>query len=181
MLKWHWPLAAAVALSAASAAQAQTAPGAPVALVAYDFTTITTPLLQLLGTLLLGLGAWAIRRLLAWLGLKTSEQAAANLDQALGKAVTFGIQQAQASIKSMGWDDAQVRSQVLTAALPYMMERFADTIRSVGGDPTNGARIREALDRAFPQAVMQAVASPGTPPVTAPNPQTVAGLRQAAE
>src|SRR5690348_13317544 len=51
---------------------------------------ITTPLLQVLGTLILAAGTWAVQRLISWLNLKVSAQAANNLDQALQKAVTFG-------------------------------------------------------------------------------------------
>src|SRR5689334_6275957 len=79
-------------------AQAQTQAESPAATSSQDITWITTPLLQLLGTLILAIGTWAIKRLLDWLQLKISAQASANLDQALEKAVTFGIQQAQETI-----------------------------------------------------------------------------------
>jgi hypothetical protein len=132
--------------------------------------------LQLLGTIILAIGTWATKRLLDWLGVKTSAQAAANLDQALEKAVTYGIQQAQEGIKTKGWDHIDVRNQVIGAALPYMQAHFADTLRSVGADPTMEDTIKRALDRAFPQAAAKAAASPATPPITAPIPPTTAEL-----
>jgi hypothetical protein len=158
----------------AGAAQAETGAGASTS--NFDITWITTPILQLLGTIILAFGTWATKRLLDWLGVKVSAQAAANIDQALEKAVTYGIQQTQETIKTKGWDHIDVREQAIAAALPYMQQHFADTLKSVGTDPNAEDIIKKALDRVFPQAVAKAAASPATPPTTAPIPQTTAGL-----
>jgi len=145
-----------------------------------DLTPITNVLLQLAGAVILGVGTWAIGRLLQWLGLKTSAQAMANLDDALGKAVTYGLQQSQDLIRQKGWDHADVRNATLAAAVPYLIKRFPDTLKAVGVDLSNEKATTEAvtgaLDRAFPHAAATAAASPATPPPTAPTPPTTAEL-----
>ena len=59
---------------------------------------IINALLQLAATVLLAAGTWAVSRLVTWLGLKNSAQATATLDDALQKAVTYGLQQSQGLI-----------------------------------------------------------------------------------
>jgi hypothetical protein len=145
-----------------------------------DLTPIANVLLQLAGAAILGLGTWAISRLLQLLGLKTSAQAAANLDDALGKAVTYGLQQSQELIRQKGWDHVDVRNATLAAAAPYLIKRFPDTLKAVGVDFSNEKAVTDtvigALDRAFPHAAARAAASPATPPATAPSPPTTAEL-----
>jgi hypothetical protein len=138
-----------------------------------DLSPIISAVMQLAATVILAAGGYAIPRVLRWLGLKESEQARAALDSALHKAVTYGLQQSQALIKSKGWDHPQVRNAALADAATYLTTRFADTLKAVGTDvakPEAVEAVRGALERAFPAAVADAADSPATPPKTAPNP-----------
>lgn len=141
---------------------------------------IYTVLLQLAAALLLAVGTWATARFTRWLGLKNSAQITVALDSALQRSVTYGLQQTQDLIREKGWDSPLVRTNALSAALPYMTERFADTLKLAGvdmGKPDEiTAMVHGALDRAFPSAALIAAASPTTPPPTAPNPPTSAQL-----
>lgn len=138
---------------------------------------IINALLQLAGAAILAIGTWAIGRVVTLLGLKNSAQATANLDDALQKAVTYGLQQSKTLIMAKGWDSIEVRNQTLAAASTYMLTRFQDTLKATGTDMEAtklAATVTGALDRAFPAAVAIAAASPGTPPANAPAAQTSA-------
>jgi hypothetical protein len=145
-----------------------------------DISPIVNVLLQLAATVLLGFGTWGVTQLVQWLGLKNSAQATANLDDALEKAVTYGLQQSTALIKQKGWDDVEVRNATLAKAAPYLIDRFPDALRAVGVDMNDQAalqaKVMGALDRIYPHASAVAAASPGTPPATAPQPSTTAEL-----
>lgn len=146
---------------------------------AVDITPITSAVVQILAAIILAMGTWAIGRAVQWLGLKNSQQISENLDKALEKAVTYGIQQAQEEIRIKGWDSIQVKNETLAHAMPYFIERFSDTLRAAGINPSGeqiNNLVKGALDRAYPQAVSKAAASPATPPVTAPNPPVVHDL-----
>ena len=140
---------------------------------AIDFTPIINVVLQTMATVLLGAGTWGISRLVHWLGLKNAAQASANLDDALGKSVAYGLQQSQQLIKANGWDHADVRSATLASAAPYMIAHFPDALKAVGCDLSNTdavtACVTQALDRAFPQAVRVAATSPATLPAVPPS------------
>ncbi len=133
-------------------------------------------LLQLAATVLLAVGTWAISRFTMWLGLKNAAQATATLDDALQKAVTYGLQQSQELIKQKGWDHVDVRNATLAQAAPYMINHFPDALKNVGLDMSNPQAVQlavmGALDRSFPHAAAIAAASPATPPATAPLPPT---------
>ena len=145
---------------------------------AIDITPLINALLECAATLLVATGTWLIARLVRWLGLKNAAQATANLDDALSKSVTYGLQQSQVLIKQNGWDSVSVRNAALGTALPYMLAHFPDALKAVGLDLSDQSALQTtigaALDRAFPQAATQAAASPATPPAVAPQPQTQA-------
>jgi len=149
-------------------------------MTAIDLAPLTSTLMQLLATLIMGVGTWAVSRLVQWLGLRNAAQATAALDDVLQKAVTYGLQQTQDVIREKGWDHIEVRNQALAKAVPYLIERFPDTLRAVGVDLANRnamtSSVTGALDRAFPHAAARAAASPATPPSTAPNPPTTQEL-----
>ena len=138
---------------------------------AIDITPVTNALLELFATLLLGAGTWAIGRFVQWLGLKNAAQATANLDDALQKSVTYGLQQSQGLIKQHGWDSVDVHDASLAKAVPYMIKHFPDALKGVGVDASDPTALQNtvaaALDRAFPASVTAAAASPATPPAVA--------------
>ena len=145
------------------------------------FEPVINALLQLVASLLLAAGGWLIARPVHWLGLKNAAQATANLDDALQKAIAYGLQQVQDTIREKGWDHIDVRDRTLAIAPPYLITRFPDALRAVGGLDLSNRKAAEiavsgALDRAFPQAAD--TASPATPPRTAPVPPTQAGLAE---
>ena len=144
------------------------------------YDPIITALLQLMAMLILGVGTWAIGRLVQWLGLRNSAQATANFDDALQKSVTYGLQQVQDQIRQHGWDNAEVKNRALAVALTYMNGRFGSTLKAAGVHGPSQAEIDAilagALDRMFPHAAAVAAASPATPPITAPMPQKMADL-----
>lgn len=143
------------------------------------YMPLTNAIMQLLAAVILAVGTWAIGRLVTWLGLKNAAQATQALDDALGKAVTYGLQQSQQLIRDKGWDHPDVRSQVLKTAEPYLLTRFPDVLKAarIGSKGVNLPElVVGALDRAFPHAAAVAAASPATPPATAPDPRTTAEL-----
>ena len=137
-----------------------------------DITPMTNALLELFATLLLAAGTWAIGRLVRWLGLKNAAQATVNLDDALQKSVTYGLQQSQSLIKQNGWDSVDVHDQSLAKAVPYMIAHFPDALKGVGLDLSDTSKLQTtvgaALDRAFPASVTAVAASPATPPAVVP-------------
>ncbi len=145
-------------------------------------TVILAPLinmlLQALAAVLLAAGTWAIARLMRWLGLQNATQATNAFDDALGKSITFALQQSQDLIRHKGWDDLEVRTTAIGRALPYMIERFPDVLKAVGVDMSDRNSVQKivsgALDRAFAGAAMVAAASPATPPAPLPVLQTIA-------
>ncbi len=147
---------------------------------AIDLAPVTGALMQLFAAAIMGVGTWAVTRLVQWLGLKNAAQATAAFDDVLQKAVTYGLQQTQSLISRNGWDHIEVRNQALAHAAPYLIQRFPDTLRAVGVDLSDSAgtaaAVTGALDRAFPHAAARAAASPATPPATAPNPPTTQEL-----
>ena len=93
----------------------------------------------------------------------------AQFDDALSKSITFGVTAAQSAIKAKGWDHIDVQNQVLGTALNYAVTNFPTALAGVGlsantGDPHNLETIKNALKRAFPDAMAKASASPATPP-----------------
>lgn len=142
--------------------------------------SIAPILVQLAAAVLLAAGSWGIARFTKWLGLQNNAQINTALETALQKSVTFGLQQAQETIRQKGWDHIEVKNQALATALPYMASRFAETLKQAGVDVKDETALKnvvaQALDRAFPAAAAVAAASPATPPATAPNPAHTAEL-----
>lgn len=142
--------------------------------------SIATILVQLAAAVLLAAGSWGIARFTKWLGLQNNAQINSAMEAALQKSVTYGLQQAQDTIREKGWDHIEVKNQALASALPYMTERFTATLKQAGVDVKDEAALKnvvaQALDRAFPAAAAVAAASPATPPATAPNPAHTAEL-----
>jgi len=134
------------------------------------FDPVINVLLPLLAALLLGVGTWAISRLVKWLNLKNAELITASLNDALHKSVAYGLQQSHDLIHANGWNSIEVKNKTLGTAFQYMIDRFPDTLKAVGVDPLKPDAIEKvvtsALDRVFPQAASIAASSPVTPPVT---------------
>lgn len=139
-----------------------------------SLTPIITTLLELAATVVFAVGSWGIARLTTWLNLKNADQINRNLEGALQKAVTYGLQQTQDRIRAEGWDSLNVKNEALATALPYMTDRFKDTLRLAGVNISDRAATERivlgALDRIFPAAAAAAASSPATPPETAPRP-----------
>jgi hypothetical protein len=144
-----------------------------------DLSTVETELLQGLGVVLLALALAANKLALSWLNAKLgsarielSASTKAELEDAAGKALTFGITQADALIRAKGWDHAEVRNAVLATATSYVIGQFPDALARAGIDPSNpvaaAAQLVGILTRKLPEAATTAAASPVTPPAVAP-------------
>jgi hypothetical protein len=96
---------------------------------------------------------------------------AANLQAAANAALAYGITRADATIKAKGWDHAEVKTEVLKAATPYLLGKFSETLANSGVDvknvPASEAAVQGLLERSFPAAATVAAASPATPPAPA--------------
>lgn len=144
-----------------------------------DLSTVETELLQGLGIVLLGIGIAGGKLALSWLNTKLgaakiqlSASTKAELEDAAGKALTFGITQADALIRAKGWDHVDVRNAVLATATSYAIGQFPDALARAGIDPSNpvaaAAQLAGILTRKLPEAATTAAASPATPPVAPP-------------
>lgn len=87
---------------------------------------------SLLAALLLGLGAWLIQRVAAWLKLAEDDKVRLYLEEALHNAIAFArnkaIQQGQRI------DEIEVRSQVVANAANYAIARVPDALKRFGID-----------------------------------------------
>lgn len=139
-----------------------------------DLSTIETQLLQALGiALMAGLG-WVMQRVLARLKISLSDAQKAEMEDVAGKALTYGITQAQAKIKAQGWDSVNVKDAVVATAASYAVAQFPGAMANAGFDiSTDEAAIETAgkltgiLTRKFPEMVTVAATSPATPPAPA--------------
>lgn len=166
---------ATVALASCSASFAENmAPIVPVttAVPASSFQIniepVITAALQCVGIALIALLSW----LSVWAKQYFKNKAAGlmidQVDDALNKSLTVGLQSADYMIRTRGWDDVAVKNHTIATAANYMIANFPDKVKAMGLDPTNAGTVTKlvdgALNRAFPNAVTVAAASPATPP-----------------
>ena len=104
----------------------------------------------------------------------TATQTAA-FDDALDKALHYGVVRSMGAIKDNGWDHVETQNSVVALAANYAVAKFPDVLSSVGIPPTldnpqTEQKLTDALQRALPSAFMTAAASPATPPTPQPAP-----------
>lgn len=134
-----------------------------------DLTPVLQPLLEIIVAVLGAAISYAALRLAQRLHINVSAERQQLFDQALHKALTYGIGQAHDAIAAKGWDHPEVKNAVLRDALAAVVVKFPDAIRGVGLTPDAASlAVREALERAWPSAAAAAAASPVTPPTGAP-------------
>jgi hypothetical protein len=139
-----------------------------------DLSTIESQLLQALGIVLMaGLG-WVMQRVLARLKISLSDAQKAEMEDVAGKALTYGITQAQTKIKAQGWDSINVKDTVVATAAGYMVAQFPGAMANAGFDISTPQAAHETtgklmgiLTRKFPEMATVAAASPATPPAPA--------------
>lgn len=125
-----------------------------------------TELLQLLGLVIGSLLIWLLKRVIAWVGLKLRADQSAMLTAAVDKAMTLAVVRAERLIEERGWAAPESRHEVLTRAVPILEEKFRDTLRDNGLNPTSQGdrqRIYEMMERMVPDVFSRAAASPATP------------------
>jgi len=140
-----------------------------------DLSTIETQTLQALGIVLMaGLG-WVMQRVLARLEISLSDAQKAEMEDVAGKALTYGITQAQGRIKAEGWDSVSVKNAVVATAASYAVAQFPGAMANAGFDistpsaaSATAGKLTGILTRKFPEMVTAAAASPATPPAPAP-------------
>ena len=139
-----------------------------------DLSTIESQLLQALGIVLMaGLG-WVMQRVLARLKISLSDAQKAEMEDVAGKALTYGITQAQAKIKAQGWDSVNVKDTVIATAAATAVAQFPGAMANAGFDISTPAaasatadKLTVILTRKFPEMAAKAAASPATPPAPA--------------
>lgn len=133
-----------------------------------DLSQIEQQILMLLAGLILAILTVAAKRFMSWLGVKNADAQMAQLDDVAGKALSYGVTQAQATIKAKGWDHADVKNQVVATAAQYAVQKFPETLAGAGIDTSslNAAAdsLQGVLQRKFPEVAAVMVASPATPP-----------------
>ena len=138
----------------------------------FDLTGIETQILTGVGIAIGGMLIAFGQRLLAWMNVKLSVAQKAELEDNAGKALAFGISQAQHEIAAKGWDHIDVKDHVLAAATAYAIDKFPDSLARVGVDTSKPIeatqKLADVMERKFPEAVTVAAASPATPEVPEP-------------
>lgn len=139
-----------------------------------DLSPILDSLIKLGGVGLMVLGGIAVKRLATTLGLQADGALANQLDSALDKAIAAGTMTAVGDIKEKGWDHPDVKNQVVTAGLEYLVRQWPGLLKRIGLDTGDlaetRARLTMLLNRAFPTAIAALANSPATPPVPPPPP-----------
>lgn len=90
----------------------------------------------------------------------------ANMETELNAALQFGIVEVLPVIRARGWDDPEVKKQVLDSARDYFRQRFPDRTKLIetANDSTSSTPVRDTLSARLPDAMTTAAASPATPP-----------------
>lgn len=118
--------------------------------------------------ILLGVGIWAFKLLLAKLGIQLTAAQKAELQDIADKALAYGFSQAQGEILTHGWDHIAVKNKVLEEAAPYALTKFDQGLKRSGiptADPVKaGEQLAGILNRRYADAAAKAAASPATPP-----------------
>lgn len=134
-----------------------------------DLTPVVDVAVTLGASALSIFGALALKAVAARAGVALTGDQTAAFDDALDKALTYGVGAADATIRAKGWDSADVKNQVLAVAATYAAQKMPDALKGVGlsSDLTvaaNALALQQALSRAYPKAVATAALSPATPP-----------------
>lgn len=94
------------------------------------------------------LGAWAINRLSAWLGLRQGDSMRAYVDSAFARALQYAAEQALARGKDLAAVD--VRSEMVAIAAKYAVETVPDALRHFGID---GPGLEKRLLARLPEVI----------------------------
>lgn len=133
-----------------------------------DLTQIEQQLLQIIAIIILTILGFIGKRILAWMGIKLSDAGKAELEDAVGKSLTYGLAKSTDLIKAKGWDHADVKNKTIQEGLAYVLAKFPDAMARAGIDSNNPVEVFQKLsglmERKFPEAVTLAAASPATPP-----------------
>lgn len=133
-----------------------------------DLSQIEQQVLMLIAGLILAILTVAAKRFMSWLGIKQTDAQMAQLDDVAGKALSYGVTQAQATIKAKGWDHVDAQNQVVAMAAQYAVQKFPDAVKAAGIDTSSLtaaiAGLEGVLQRKFPEVAAVMVTSPATPP-----------------
>jgi hypothetical protein len=131
-----------------------------------DLKQIEMQILTWLAILIGSLVLYALKHLVAWLGLKLDSDRQAQLGEAVGKAMTWAVTQSMATIAAKGWDHIDSKNAVIEAALKVLPTKFPDALAGMGLDinnPEDRVKIAEMMERMIPEVFASAAASPATP------------------
>lgn len=107
-----------------------------------DLWPIVEPLLELAAVALTVTGAWAIRRLLAWLKLAEDARVRAYLEEGWYSALAYGREVAEQTLR--GRSAIEIRNVAVRHAADYMTRAFPDGLRHFGITPQRTQEILTA-------------------------------------
>lgn len=97
---------------------------------AIDLSAVLTPLLQLAGTILLGVATWAINLGAQKTGLENQTALKNMLIDATGRAITWA--ESQVGQKIGAGASIDVHNAVVAQAANYLLTKMPDTLKSLG-------------------------------------------------
>lgn len=66
-----------------------------------------------------------------WLHVQTTEQDRVTMEQQISASISVGVNKLMPQIIEKGWTDPQVRENILLEAVPYLMQRFPDRVKTI--------------------------------------------------
>ena len=86
-------------------------------------------ILEIMGGVVLALGAWAIKRFATKMGLESDEKIRGYLMEALKAGVTYGKNKAMEELSDADWTKIEVKNAMLAHAASYVMTRVPDAVK----------------------------------------------------
>ena len=86
--------------------------------------------IQLFGAALMAVGSWAVTMLSKKLKLSNDSEVRAYLQDALQRAVSFGVERAREQAKDIG--TVEVRNEVVADAANYVISKTPDALKKLG-------------------------------------------------
>ncbi|NJO64298.1 MAG: hypothetical protein HC836_40865 [Richelia sp. RM2_1_2] len=98
-------------------------------LTTIDLTSVWPVILEIGAGVVLAMGIWAIKKLIAKIGLEADEKVRDYLIGAIQSGITFGKNKALAEVNSDDWSKVDVRDIVLAQAVTYTLTRVPDAVK----------------------------------------------------
>lgn len=112
-----------------------------------DFGPVLTTVLQLLGAVIAGVGAWAVSRLNKYLGIKNDSELAHVMDNALRNGIKFATVRLSGALE--GKTKVDLHNEVAALAATYVISSVPGTVAHFKLTPE---RVRELIEARLPDA-----------------------------